>query len=134
MDYNILRENDIRGEYGTQITSSVAKRIGLSFGTYLKLNEINETIIGHDNRLSGEELHTALIEGILETGVNILDIGLSTTSLFNYSSIKAEIPYGIMITANGIGHLILYTTSLFRNKIFTPFMALTMRNVLMIRR
>ena len=100
MDYNILRENDIRGEYGTQITAKTAKRIGQSFGSYLKLNNITEAIVGHDNRLSGEELHAALIEGILATGINVLDIGLATTPLFNYSAIEAKIPYGIMITAS----------------------------------
>jgi phosphomannomutase/phosphoglucomutase len=100
MDYNILRENDIRGEYGTQIDSKVAKRIGLAFGTYAKLNKASDVIVGHDNRLSGEELHAALIEGLLATGINVLDIGLATTPLFNFSSITSNICYGIMITAS----------------------------------
>ena len=100
MDYNILRENDIRGLYPDQINEEVAYRIGKSFGTYLNKNNVFKCLVGHDNRLSGPSLHDHLIKGLLETGINITDIGLATTALFNYSSIKLNIPYGIMITAS----------------------------------
>jgi len=100
MDYNILRENDIRGEYPNQVNQEVAYRIGKAFGTYLTRKGVNTCVIGHDNRLSNQELHDHLIKGILNTGINVIDIGLSTTPLFNYSCIVAQIPYGIMITAS----------------------------------
>ena len=100
MDYNILRENDIRGRYPEQINFKIAEIIGKAFGTYLNNNKIKACIVGHDNRLSGAELHEALIKGILNTGVNVTDIGLSTTALFNYSSRKLNLPFGIMITAS----------------------------------
>ena len=38
MDYNILRENDIRGNYPKQINKEVAKRLGESCSYYLKEN------------------------------------------------------------------------------------------------
>lgn len=100
MDYNILRENDIRGLYPDQLNEEVAYKIGKAFGTYLNQNNISNCLVGHDNRLSGPSLHDYLIKGLLETGINITDIGLSTTPLFNYSSIELKIPYGIMITAS----------------------------------
>ena len=100
MDYNILREHDIRGEYPVQINAEVAYKVGRAFGTYILQKQVNTAIVGHDNRLSSEELNAALIEGILDTGAYVLDIGLSTTALFNYSSIVAGIPYGIMLTAS----------------------------------
>ena len=100
MDYNILRENDIRGSYPTQVNKDVAKRLGKAFGTYLHGKDIKEAIIGHDNRLSGEELHDALIEGLNETGIDVLDIGLATSPLYNFSSMQAKLPYGIIVTAS----------------------------------
>ena len=100
MDYNILREHDIRGEYPKQINAKVAYKIGQAFGTYLAQKKINTCLIGYDNRLSSEELQTALTKGVLDTGTNVVNIGLSTTPLFNYSSILAEMPYGIMLTAS----------------------------------
>ncbi len=100
MDNNILRENDIRGKYPLQINKDVAYNVGKAFGTYTLSKGISECIIGHDNRLSGDELHDHLIEGMLETGINITDIGLTTTPMFNYSSMELNIPYGVMITAS----------------------------------
>ena len=100
MDYNILRENDIRGNYPKQINKEVAKRLGESWSYYLKENNISKCIIGHDNRLSSEELSETLINTILSSGIDVYDVGLVTTPMFNYASIQNDIPYGIMITAS----------------------------------
>ena len=100
MDYNILRENDIRGKYPDQINSQIAEKIGKAFGTYIKLKKEISCVVGHDNRISGEVLHEALIKGILSTGINVIDIGLSTTPLFNFSSRELKVLYGIIITAS----------------------------------
>ncbi|MDD4705655.1 MAG: phosphomannomutase/phosphoglucomutase [Bacilli bacterium] len=100
MDYNILRENDIRGKYPNQINSLTAEIIGKAFGTYLKSKNEVSCVVGHDNRTSSEELNEALINGLLSTGINVIDIGLSTTPLFNFSSRKLKVLYGIMITAS----------------------------------
>lgn len=100
MDYNILRENDIRGNYPKQINKEVAKRLGESWSYYLKENNISKCIIGHDNRLSSEELSETLINTILSSGIDVYDVGLVTTPMFNYASMQNDIPYGIMITAS----------------------------------
>lgn len=100
MNFNILRENDIRGEYPTDINSSVVNRIGKAFAYYLKEKSIDTCMIGHDNRLSSEELNTSLIDALLTSGINVIDIGLVTTPMFNFASITNEVPYGIMITAS----------------------------------
>ena len=100
MNFNILRENDIRGEYPTDINSKVVKRIGRAFAYYLSTKNIDTCLIGHDNRLSSEELNEALIEALISSGINVKDIGLVTTPMFNYASITFDIPYGLMITAS----------------------------------
>ncbi|MDD4406916.1 MAG: phosphomannomutase/phosphoglucomutase [Bacilli bacterium] len=100
MDYNILRENDIRGEYPNQINPQIAETIGKAFGTYLNLKNKISCVVGHDNRKSGEVLHEALINGLLSVGINVTDIGLSTTPLFNFSCRELKILYGIMVTAS----------------------------------
>ncbi len=100
MDYNILRENDIRGIYPDQINESVALIIGKAFGTYVLSNNYKDCLVGHDNRLSGDVLHQKIIEGILSTGVSVIDLGLLTTPLFNFSAHHLNIPFGIMITAS----------------------------------
>ena len=57
-------------------------------------------MIGHDNRLSSEELSETLINTILSSGIDVYDVGLVTTPMFNYASMQNDIPYGIMITAS----------------------------------
>ena len=100
MDFNILRENDIRGEYPTTINSDAVKRIGKAFAYYLKEINVDTALIGHDNRLSSDELNETLIDTLINSGINVKDIGLVTTPMFNYASMTFDIPYGIMITAS----------------------------------
>ncbi len=100
MNYNILRENDVRGEYPNEINSDAVRIIGKAFAYYLNEKGIDTCIIGHDNRLSGEELHESLVNSLLSSGINVKDIGLVTTAMFNYASMMFKIPFGIMITAS----------------------------------
>ena len=98
---NIFRGYDIRGIYGKDIDEDVAYTIGKSYGSYIqtKYNK-KKAIIGHDNRISSEPLSKALIKGITETGVDVINIGLVTTPMFYYSWILFNVPSGIMITAS----------------------------------
>ena len=100
MNYNILRENDVRGEYPRDINENAVKQIGKAFGYYLNEKNINKCIIGHDNRLSSESLNNTLKNALVNSGLDVIDIGLVTTPMFNYASIVNNIPYGIMITAS----------------------------------
>ena len=100
MNYNILRENDVRGEYPRDINENAVKQIGKAFGYYLKEKNISKCIIGHDNRLSSESLNNTLKDALVNSGLDVIDIGLVTTPMFNYASIVNNIPYGIMITAS----------------------------------
>jgi len=96
----LFREYDIRGKYDEEIDENFAYTFGLSFGSYIKKNNKDKCVIGHDNRLSSDSLYNALIEGIKHTGVDIISLGLVTTPMFYYGCIKLEIPSGVMITAS----------------------------------
>jgi len=96
----IFREYDIRGIYGTDLNEDVAYTLGKSFGTYIQINGDMDVIVGHDNRESGPELSNGLITGLLETGVNIIDLGLVTTPMYYYAKKKYGIKTGLMITAS----------------------------------
>jgi len=100
MNYNILRENDVRGEYPTEINAAAVKKIGAAFAYYLSLIGVDTCMVGHDNRLSSEELNDTLIDTLINSGINVKDVGLVTTAMFNYASMVYDIPYGIMITAS----------------------------------
>ena len=96
----IFREYDIRGVYPTDIDASCAYTIGLAFGSKIQDLGINKCLIGHDNRLSSDELYEAMTEGLKETGIEIVSLGLCTTPMYYYASIKLDINSGIMLTAS----------------------------------
>lgn len=102
---NIFRGYDIRGIYGDDLNEDVAYTIGKAFGTYINQNGgYTSCVIGHDNRASSPMLSDALISGILETGIDVLDIGLVTTPMYYFAQLelgkKGQIMPGIMITAS----------------------------------
>lgn len=94
---SIFREYDIRGIYGVDLDFDKAYMIGKSFGSYIDEKKV---IVGHDNRLSSPELSDGLIKGLLETGINVIDLGLVTTPMYYYAKKKLKIKNGIMITAS----------------------------------
>lgn len=97
---NIFRGYDIRGVYPTEIDADTAYTIGLGFGSYIKSIGKTTCVLGHDNRLSGEELYNALSTGILETGIDIISLGLCTTPMYYYACIKLGVYSGVMVTAS----------------------------------
>lgn len=100
IDTSVLRENDIRGVYGKNITEELAARLGAAFGTYLIENGKTECVVGYDNRVSGEKLVENLMRGLVNTGINIKFIGMVTTPILNYATISLNIEAGIMVTAS----------------------------------
>lgn len=100
IDASVLRENDIRGVYGDNITEELAYRVGTAFGTYLIDKDQKDCVIGYDNRISGEKLVESLMRGVVNTGINIKFLGVVTTPILNYATISLNIEAGIMVTAS----------------------------------
>ena len=97
----IFRSYDIRGIVGKDIDEDVANLLGKAFGSYIQefLRE-NVVIVGHDNRESSDALKNALINGIISTGANVIDVGLATTPMVYYSRKLLNIGPAIQITAS----------------------------------
>lgn len=100
IDKNIFRGYDIRGVYPSQIDGDTAYTIGLCFGSYIKSIGKTTCIVGHDNRISSDELYNSLIEGIKSTGIDIISLGLCTTPMYYYACIKLKVFSGVMVTAS----------------------------------
>lgn len=100
MNDKIFREYDIRGKVPSDINEDVAYKIGLGYGSFLQefLNQ-DACVVSYDNRVSSESLHDSLIKGLLETGINVIDYGMTTTPMHYYARYKNNL-YGIMITAS----------------------------------
>ena len=90
LNRDIFREYDIRGD-SSLIDDDTAYTIGLGFGSYIKSIGKTTCVVGHDNRLSGGVLYNALQKGILETGIDIISLGLCTTPMYYYACIKLKV-------------------------------------------
>ncbi len=95
----IFREYDVRATYD-DLNEDVAYTIGRAFGTYVKRLGNSRVLIGHDNRSSHVVLYPALMQGILDSGVNVLSLGLITTPMHNFAKIYYDVDCAIMVTAS----------------------------------
>ena len=96
----IFREYDIRGIYNEEMDDETAYHIGRAFGT--KLREINKksTVVGHDNRLSSPSLEKSLVQGLVDSGIEVLRLGLVTTPMCYFAANYFEVNASMMITAS----------------------------------
>ena len=98
---NIFREYDIRGNAEYELTDETVKAIGQAYGSWLIRNDVKSGIaVGGDARLSTERIKHALIEGVLSTGLDVIDVGLVTTPMLYWSLIRFGFDGGVMITGS----------------------------------
>ena len=97
---SIFREYDIRGEYPNQINEEVVRKIGNAIaGKCINLN-IKEICVGRDGRNSGKSLLEAMIGGLSESGIEVINVDLATSPLLYYAAKKNKYKSGIMITGS----------------------------------
>jgi phosphomannomutase len=93
----IFRSYDIRGLI-EEITPELANRVGSAL---VKKTNAKTVVIGRDMRANSPELMQAAIKGVTSQGANVIDIGMCTTSLFNFAvSSRSDVDAGMMITAS----------------------------------
>jgi len=96
-DKSIFKAYDIRGTYPNQLDDKIAYRIGNGLARYLKPTSI---AVGRDMRISSDELFEHLSHGIIDAGVDVVDLGRISTDGLYFAVGKFEYDGGIMITAS----------------------------------
>lgn len=96
----IIREYDIRGTVGKNLTETDAYYIGKAFGTKIIRNGGNSVCVGYDGRHSSPAFETELVKGLCETGVNVERVGLGPTPLLYFAVKDHMTDGGIMITGS----------------------------------
>ncbi len=100
MNPEIFREYDIRGVVDKDITEQDVVLIGKGFGTYLRGKNRCKVTVGRDCRLSSDKYRDLVIEGLLATGCDVVDIGVCPTPVFYFSIRQLKKEGGIMVTAS----------------------------------
>lgn len=94
---SIFKAYDIRGEYGSQVTEEMARKIGNAFATFV---EGSPVVLGRDVRLSSPSLAAAAEEGIRAAGVDVIRVGEVTTPALYFATGALEAAGGMMVTAS----------------------------------
>jgi phosphomannomutase/phosphomannomutase/phosphoglucomutase len=93
---------DIRGRLPDELNTDIAYRIGRAFAEYLQPRRV---VVGRDIRLSSDAISDAVIQGLVDAGVDVYDIGLCGTeevyyATFAYLNDGQSMDGGIMVTAS----------------------------------
>ena len=96
----VFKAYDVRGTYPDQIDATMCRAIGAAFARFAqKQDGATRVVLARDMRPSGVELSAAFAEGVFGQGLDVVDIGLSSTDLLYFASGKLEAP-GAMFTAS----------------------------------
>src|SRR5512140_1916774 len=92
-----MKAYDLRGRIPEELNEDVAYRIGRAYAEFVRPRKV---IVGRDIRLSSEVIGKALEQGLLDSGVDVYDIGLCGTEVVYYATFAREMDGGIMVTAS----------------------------------
>ena len=94
---SVFKAYDIRGIYGEELTPEFANRLGRAVVCHFDANSI---AVGRDIRDSGPLLHRSFLDGIISSGCDVMDLGITTTGALYRASMDLEVDVSIMITAS----------------------------------
>jgi len=93
----IFKAYDVRGVYPQELNPEIAYKIGRALVVYLKAKQV---VVGRDMRISSPALASAIIDGILDQGADVCDIGLVSTDSLYFAVGKSGYDAGVMVTAS----------------------------------
>jgi phosphomannomutase len=93
---DIVKAYDVRGTVPDQLNTDIAHALGVAFARFCGTTRV---LVGRDMRPSGPELVDAFARGVMEQGVDVVDLGLASTDLVYYAAGTLDAP-GAMFTAS----------------------------------
>ncbi|MFN0244863.1 MAG: phosphomannomutase/phosphoglucomutase [Planctomycetota bacterium] len=93
----IFKAYDIRGKVPGELDAALAKKIGNAFARLLKAKRL---VIGRDMRVHSPEIAGAVIEGIRDTGCDVLSVGLASTPMAYFAIGSQPCDGGLNVTAS----------------------------------
>lgn len=97
----MFREYDVRGrETDDELNEKSVYHIARGFGKMLRYKNITEAVVGHDARVTSEAFQKSAVAALTESGINVIDIGISTTPMSYFAQHYFDIQGLCMITAS----------------------------------
>src|SRR3989344_794531 len=97
---HIFRGYDLRGVYGVDLSEEIMEYLGRAYATFLYQRRIWEVVVGRDNRLTSEAYSKAFIKGLLDSGIDVVDIGLALAQIVYFAQYPLRFKGAAMITAS----------------------------------
>jgi phosphomannomutase len=88
---------DVRGRVPEELDEDIAYRIGRGYAAFVKPRIV---AVGRDIRLSSPAIMAAVVKGLTDSGVDVLDIGVGGTELSYFATFSRKLDGGIMVTAS----------------------------------
>ena len=98
---SVFKAYDIRGVFPDEVNADLFRAIGRAFSIFIKgkTERNSSVVIGRDMRESSQSLAEAFADGVMDQGVNIVDIGLASTDMCYFASGRLDLP-AAMVTAS----------------------------------
>jgi len=100
IDADIFRAYDIRGIVERNLSAEVVYWVGRAFASQARSEGQTKTVVGRDGRLSSPALSQELIRGLVDSGMDVVDIGQVATPMLYFATHKLNTGTGIMITGS----------------------------------
>jgi phosphomannomutase/phosphoglucomutase len=100
MNPTIFREYDIRGVVDKDLTRETVRELARGAGSYFARRGIKRITVGRDCRPSSDPFFEALLEGLLGSGMEVIDVGVCPTPLLYFSIVQLAQEGGVMITGS----------------------------------
>ena len=100
MNRSIFREYDVRGLVGQDLHPDLVVKLGRAVGTYAAERGVTAMTLGRDCRLSSPSLSASLMEGLLSSGIDVIDIGTCATPILYFSVRHLKTGGGVMVTGS----------------------------------
>jgi len=97
---HIFRGYDLRGVSNVDLSEEIMEYLGKAYATFLYQRRIWEVVVGRDNRTTSEAYTKAFIKGLVESGIDVVDIGLSLAQIVYFSQYPLRFKGAAMITAS----------------------------------
>ena len=97
MHITCFKAYDIRGQIPNELNADICYRIGNATGEFLNARKM---VVGRDMRLTSLEFADAVIAGLIDAGVEVIDIGLCGTEMVYFATSHLNTDGGIMVTAS----------------------------------
>jgi phosphomannomutase len=97
---SLMREYDMRGVFGRTLGEGDGYAVGRSFGTIIRRKGGSRVAVGYDGRLSSPPLETAVVRGLIDSGVDAVRIGMGPTPMLYHAETVLDVDGGIQVTGS----------------------------------